>query len=186
MFVWQKRADNPVHILIQIMRQNRRRHSNRHRESDAKRACEACGCGWFLRPILRRLERALSIAKISESQKTQTPELDRPLRETKFATTKLAAAFVIVLHMHMWKGTGTVVFVLYRAQEKRVLSYTWDVEHNFLNVEVEPRLATPSRPKSRNIRQLPGIAFPLRLQKFPNYGNLVHSLGIKRIVNNTR
>jgi hypothetical protein len=58
MFVWQKRADNPVHILIQIMRQNCRRHSNRHRESAAKRACEACGCGWFLRPILRRLERA--------------------------------------------------------------------------------------------------------------------------------
>jgi hypothetical protein len=27
MFVWQKRADNLVHILIQIMRQNRRRHS---------------------------------------------------------------------------------------------------------------------------------------------------------------
>jgi hypothetical protein len=48
MFVWQKRAVNPVHILsILIMRQNRRRHSNRHRESAAKRACEACGCGRF-------------------------------------------------------------------------------------------------------------------------------------------
>jgi len=61
MFVWQKRADNPVHILIQVLRQNRRRHSNRHRESAAKRACEACGCGRFLRPILRRLERALLV-----------------------------------------------------------------------------------------------------------------------------
>ncbi len=31
---------NPVHILIQIIQQNRRRHSTRHRESAEKRACK--------------------------------------------------------------------------------------------------------------------------------------------------
>jgi hypothetical protein len=56
MFVWQKRADNSVHMLIRILRQNRRMNSNHHRRSAAK---SACGCVRFLRSILQRLERAL-------------------------------------------------------------------------------------------------------------------------------
>ena len=51
---------HPVHILNEILRASSSRSSEPSSKISRKKACEACGCGWFFRLNLQRLERALA------------------------------------------------------------------------------------------------------------------------------
>ena len=51
---------HPVHIWMKFCEPPLQGLSNHHQQSAAKKACEACGCGWFLRLNLQRLEWALA------------------------------------------------------------------------------------------------------------------------------